>query len=212
MGASVTLAHEGVLFLDEMALFQPTALQALRQPLECGRVFITRSGGTVDYPARFLLVGATNPCGCGWLGDSVRNCRCSPMALASYQRALSGPLLDRIDLRVDVARAPLTSLASEPAGEASAAVRERVAAARSLQLARQGVLNGALRAPDLRRHAGLGASRGILERWAAERGLTARGFHRSWRVARTLADLQGCAQITEGHVLEALGYRLDAAA
>ena len=208
----ISRAHEGVLFLDELALFQPGALQALRQPLESGRVTITRSGGTVAYPARFMLVAATNPCPCGWLDDSLRACRCSATSLASYQRSLSGPLLDRIDLRVDVGRAPLTALANEPAGEGSAMVRERVAAARAVQFERQGMLNSALRARDLRAHAALGASRATLERWAAERGLTARGFHRSWRVARTLADLEGAGQICEHHVLEALGYRLDAAA
>jgi len=201
-----------VLFLDELALFQPAALQALRQPLETGRVTITRSAGTVAYPARFMLVAATNPCPCGWLGDSLRGCRCSTSALASYQRSLSGPLLDRIDIRVDVGRAPLAALANEPVGEGSALVGARVAAARRLQFGRQGALNATLRARDLRTHAALGSSRATLERWAAERGLTARGFQRSWRVARTLADLAGEARIAEEHVLEALGYRLDAAA
>ena len=208
----ISRAHEGVLFLDELALFQPAALQALRQPLESGRVTITRSGGTVVYPARFTLVAATNPCPCGWLGDVLRPCRCSATALAAYQRSLSGPLLDRIDIRVDVGRAPLTALANEPAGEASEAVRLRVAEARRRQLERQGTLNAMLRARDLRVHASLGRSRATLERWAGERGLTARGFHRSWRVARTLADLAGVSAIDEQHVLEALGYRLDAAA
>lgn len=208
----ISRAHEGVLFLDELALFQPGALQALRQPLESGEVTITRSRGTVAYPARFMLVAATNPCPCGWLGDALQTCRCSAAALASYQRSLSGPLLDRIDLRVDVGRAALTALAGEPVGEGSAPVRQRVAAARCLQLERQGTLNASLRARDLRTHAGLGRSRATLERWAAERGLTARGFHRSWRVARTLSDLEGSEQICEHHVLEALGYRLDAAA
>ena len=205
----ISRASGGVLFLDELAEFNPAALQALRQPLEQGRVTITRTAGTVTYPARFILVAATNPCPCGWAGDHLRRCRCSPGVLDLYQRALSGPLLDRIDLRVNVTRPPLQALSSEPAGESSAVVRQRVVAARGRQLARQGCLNGALRPAGLRAHAPLGSVRPLLERWASERGLTARGFHRSWRVARTLADLEEAPAIAERHVLEALGYRLD---
>src|SRR3981081_853815 len=130
MGAIVTPLNHGVLFLDELAEFQSPALQALRQPLETGRVTITRSGGSVVYPARFTLVAATNPCPCGWAGDSVRSCRCAPAVLESYQRRLSGPLLDRIDLKVGVRRVKLETLASEPTGEGSAAVPQRVGAAR----------------------------------------------------------------------------------
>jgi magnesium chelatase family protein len=210
----ISRAHHGVLFLDELAEFQASVLQALRQPLESGRVLITRSGGSVAYPARFTLVGATNPCPCGWVGDGRRSCRCTPGVIDSYQRRLSGPLLDRIDLKVGVRRVPLATLASEPLGEPSAAVRERVVAARSMQLARQGCLNAQLKPARLRQLAHLEArSRQTLERWAEQRGLTARGFHRAWRVARTAADLEGAETIGEAHVLEALGYRLgDAAA
>jgi len=205
----ISRSHHGVLFLDELAEFQAPVLQALRQPLETGRVSITRSGGSVSYPARFTLVAATNPCPCGWAGDSVRSCRCSPRAIDSYQRRLSGPLLDRIDLKVGVRRIKLETLASDPTGEASAPVRERVVAARARQLGRQGCLNALLRPARLRQLAGLEpASRRTLERWAEQRGLTARGFHRAWRVARTLADLDGADQIGERHILEALGYRL----
>jgi magnesium chelatase family protein len=205
----ISRAHHGVLFLDELAEFQAPVLQALRQPLETGRVSITRSGGSVSYPARFTLVAATNPCPCGWAGDPVRSCRCSPGAVDSYQRRLSGPLLDRIDLKVGVRRIRLETLASEPTGEASAPVRERVVAARARQLTRQGCLNAQLKPARLRLLAALEpASRRTLERWADQRGLSARGFHRAWRVARTSADLDGAEQIGERHILEALGYRL----
>jgi magnesium chelatase family protein len=205
----ISRAHHGVLFLDELAEFQTPVLQALRQPLEAGRVSITRSAGSVSYPARFTLVAATNPCPCGWAGDPIRSCRCTPGGIDSYQRRLSGPLLDRIDLKVGVRRVKLETLASEPTGEGSAAVRERVVAARRRQLDRQGCLNAQLKPARLRKLAGLEpASRRTLERWADTRGLTARGFHRAWRVARTTADLEGSDHIGEQHVLEALGYRL----
>jgi magnesium chelatase family protein len=206
----ISRAHHGVLFLDELAEFHANVLQALRQPLETGRVTITRSGGSVTYPAHFTLIGATNPCPCGWLGDPVRACRCTPALVDSYQRRLSGPLLDRIDLQVGVRRVPLAELASEPRGEPSAPVRERVHAARTRQLDRQGCLNAQLKPKRLRQVATLEpASRRTLERWADQKGLTARGFHRAWRVARTAADLEGAELIGERHVLEALGYRLN---
>ena len=205
----ISRAHHGVLFLDELAEFQANVLQALRQPLETGRVSITRSGGSVAYPARFTLVAATNPCPCGWAGDTRRACRCTPAMIDAYQRRLSGPLLDRIDLKVGVRRVPLGALAAEPAGESSAPVRERVLAARRRQVERQGCLNAQLKPVRLRQLASLDAgSRQTLERWAEQRGLTARGFHRAWRVARTSADLESSDRIAERHILEALGYRL----
>jgi magnesium chelatase family protein len=204
----ISRAHHGVLFLDELAEFQSPVLQALRQPLESGRIIVTRSAGSVAYPARFTLVAATNPCPCGWDGDGVRSCRCSSAAIHGYRNRLSGPLLDRIDLQVAVRRVRLDMLASEPRGETSASVRQRVVAARRLQLDRQGCLNARLKPARLRTLGLSGASRLTLERWADQRGMTARGFHRAWRVARTLADLDGAEQIQESHVLEALGYRL----
>jgi len=205
----ISRAHHGVLFLDELAEFQANVLQALRQPLEIGRVTITRSGGSVTYPARFTLVAATNPCPCGWAGDVKRACHCTPAMIDAYQRRLSGPLLDRIDLKVGVRRVPLEALASEPKGEPSAPVGDRVLAARRRQLKRQGCLNAQLKPSRLRQLASLdAASRQTLERWAELRGLTARGFHRAWRVARTSADLEGAEMIAERHILEALGYRL----
>jgi len=205
----ISRAHHGVLFLDEMAEFQAPVLQALRQPIESGRISITRSGGSVTYPACFALVAATNPCPCGWVGDGLRVCRCTPAAVDTYQRRLSGPLLDRVDIQVAVRRVPLETLASEPTGETSATVRERVVIARRRQLQRQGMLNAQLKPARLRQLAGLAPpSRRTLERWSAQRGMSARGFHRAWRVARTAADLDGSEQIEEHHVLEALGFRL----
>ena len=214
MPGEISRAHNGVLFLDELAEFQATVLQALRQPMEAGRVTITRSGGSVAFPARFTLVAATNPCPCGWAGDSRRTCRCTPAVIDGYQRKLSGPLLDRIDLKVNVRRVPPALLANEPVGEPSAPVRERVIAARRRQQDRQGCLNAVLKPARLRAQAALAPGpRRTLERWAEQQGLSARGFHRAWRVARTAADLDGSERIEERHVLEALGYRLhDAAA
>lgn len=205
----ISRAHRGVLFLDELAEFSPATLQALRQPIESGRIVLIRSGGVVAYPARFQLVSATNPCPCGFAGDPGRACRCTPAAVMAYQRSLSGPLLDRIDLQVSVPRTPPHALGADPTGEPSTKVRERVLAARALQQQRQGGLNASLQGRDLRRWAPLPApARAALERWAGERALSARGFHRAWRVARTLADLEGAAAVGERHVLEALGYRL----
>jgi magnesium chelatase family protein len=205
----ITRAHHGVLFLDEMAEFDAAVLQSLRQPLEQGRVVLTRRGGAVTYPTRFQLVAATNPCPCGWDGDDRRACRCTAAAVDGYRRALSGPLLDRIDLQVTLPRTPLEALGRDAGGEPSAAVRARVLAARRVQRERQGCLNSALRPAQLRRWAPLDRkARVALERWASERGLSARGFHRAWRVARTLADLDAGAPIRERDVMEALGYRL----
>jgi len=205
----ISRAHHGVLFLDELAEFQASVLQALRQPLESARVSITRSGGTVTFPARFTLVAATNPCPCGWAGDAVRSCRCTPALIDSYQRRLSGPLLDRIDIQVAVHRVPVGVLGSEPQGEPSTTVRARVVAARDRQLARQGCLNSQLGPGRLRKLVPLEASpRRTLERWADQKGLTARGYHRAWRVARTAADLEGGEAVRDEHVLEALGFRL----
>src|SRR5256712_11006194 len=165
-----------------MAWFQTPVLQALRQPIESGRISITRSGGSVSYPGRFSLVAATNPCPCGWVGDGLRACRCTQAAVDTYQRRLAGPLLDRVDIQVAVRRVPLETLASEPTGETSSSVRERVVKARRRQGERQGALNAQLKPARLRQLAGLAPpSRPTLERWSAQRGMSARGFHRAWR-------------------------------
>jgi magnesium chelatase family protein len=183
-----------VLFLDELAEFPRAACEALRQPLEHGEVTVVRSAASVRFPARFALVAATNPCPCGWLGDGARACRCGPEDLRRYARRLSGPLLDRIDLYVQVGRVAAGELAGPAAGEPSAVVRARVLAARARQRDRHGVENARLPA------AALAAPVDRL-------GLTARGYHRALRVARTIADLAGEDRIADHHVREALGLR-----
>ncbi len=203
-----SLAHRGVLFLDELAEFSRAACEALRQPLEDGAVTVVRAAAAVRFPARFALVGAANPCPCGYLGDPSRPCRCGPEDLRRYARRLSGPLLDRIDCYVRVERLAAAELDGPATGEPSAAVRARVAAARAVQLARSGVENARLPTAEL----GVAceptraASRTLAT--AVDRlGLTARGYHRALRVARTVADLDGGLRVDEQHVREALGLR-----
>jgi magnesium chelatase family protein len=204
----VSLAHLGVLFLDELAEFPRAACEALRQPLEHGEVTVVRSAASVRFPARFALVAATNPCPCGWLGDGSRACRCGPEDLRRYARRLSGPLLDRIDLYVQVGRVAAEELAGPAAGEPSAAVRARVLAARARQRDRHGVENARLPAAALGA-AGrpTAAARRTLAAAVDRLGLTARGYHRALRVARTIADLAGDDRIADDHVREALGLR-----
>lgn len=212
----ISLAHQGVLFLDELPEFSRPALEALREPLEAGEVTLSRSRHQVRYPARFQLVAAMNPCPCGHRGDVAggtsgnlgSRCRCSPEQLARYRARLSGPLLDRIDLRIAVHRMALTEMDAAASGESSACVRERVIRARDRQLARQGTLNREL--PGT--HAVLTlatADRHFLQQAGERTGLSARGYQRVLRVARSLADLAGEADMRRGHVAEALGFRGD---
>jgi magnesium chelatase family protein len=205
----ISLASHGVLFLDEMGEFPAAVLDALRQPLEQGVVRISRARATVTYPARFLLVGAMNPCPCGE-GGTPGACRCSDAARARYARRISAPLLDRFDLAVSVSRADPDELFSTAGGgESSGVVRRRVLAARALA-ARRGVRSNAeLCAAALQVHARLSdAARDLLEHHVRSGRLSARGLHRVRRVARTLADLDGgVARIDEGHVAEALALR-----
>ncbi len=208
----ISLAHRGVLFLDEMPEFSRHVLDVLRQPLEEGRIAIARAARTVSFPARFVLVAAMNPCPCGYRNDPVRACRCTPQQVAKYRGRLSGPLLDRIDLIVDVRPVPIADLTSEATGEPSTAVRTRVLAARERQLARPGRaarLNARLQGRAFDRACALDADgRCLLERSAARLHLTARGFHRVLKVARTIADLAAAPAIATEHVAEALQYRL----
>jgi magnesium chelatase family protein len=209
----VVLAHNGVLFLDELSEFGRPTLEALRQPLEDGRVAIVRARHSAVYPARFMLMAATNPCPCGYAGDRER-CKCSEADLARHRRRLSGPLLDRIDLLVNMERARVDHLAGEPA-VSSARVREQVIEARTRQAARlrdEGILvNAQMDAQTLRRHVGLDASGERLLASTGERGLlSARGQHRALRVARTVADLDRSKTVTAKHLARAFSLRPEA--
>jgi magnesium chelatase family protein len=208
----ISLAHQGVLFLDEMPEFSRHVLDVLRQPLEEGRITVARAARTVCFPARFLLVAAMNPCPCGYRGDPKRACRCTPQQVAKYRGRLSGPLLDRIDLIVEVQPVAISDMTGAADGEASAAVRARVLAARQRQLTRPGRagrLNAALQGRAFERVSILGdTGRSLLERSADRLHLTARGFHRVLKVARTIADLAEQASIATEHLAEALQYRM----
>jgi magnesium chelatase family protein len=203
-----TLAHRGVLFLDELAEFSRDALEALRQPLEEGRVALARASSRLELPARFQLVGARNPCPCGWRGHPVRPCVCLPRDLARYRGRVSGPLLDRIDLSLALAPVAASELGAAGAGPTTEAQRERAAAARDRQVARAGRENARLRPRELARAASLdAASRSLLARALERLGLSMRGHARVLRVARTIADLEGSERVRTEHVVEALAFR-----
>ncbi len=204
----ISMAHNGVLFLDEFPEYQRTALEALREPLESGRISISRAARRADFPARFQLLAAMNPCPCGFRGSVVRLCRCTPDQVTRYQGKLSGPLLDRIDLHVEVPAVAAEELLHAPAGESSAAVRQRVAAARDRALARQGCANQALqgREIDAQARADADALR-FLQTAATRLGWSGRSTHRALKVARTIADLAASDAVTTVHVAEAIQNR-----
>jgi magnesium chelatase family protein len=208
----ISLAHHGVLFLDELPEFSRHVLDVLRQPLEEGRVTVARAARTVTFPARFVLVAAMNPCPCGYQADPKRACRCTPQQVARYRGRLSGPLLDRIDLIVDVQPVEIADLTGEPTGEPSAPIRDRVLATRQRQLSRPGAagrLNAALQGRAFDRVCAVNdLGRRLLERSAERLHLSARGFHRVLKVARTIADLAAAPTITPEHLGEALQYRM----
>ena len=205
----ISLAHHGVLFLDELPEWQRRALEVLREPLESGTVTVSRAARQCTFPARFQLVAAMNPCPCGWAGDVSGRCRCGEDAIHRYRARVSGPLLDRIDLHVDVRRLPAQLLRPDaPDGEASAPIRARVEAARERQLARTGLPNARLdHARTLETCRLASSDQLLLERAIESLQLSARAMHRILRVARTIADLADSDSIATGHLTEALGYR-----
>ena len=205
----ISLAHGGVLFLDELPEFNRHCLEVLREPLESGAITLTRSRHRITYPARFQLVAAMNPCPCGYLGDGERACRCTPEQIQRYRARLSGPLLDRIDLHVAVNRLPPGALLSAgQSSESSGTVRDRVTRCRQRQEARQGCPNAQLTPGRLATICTLGGrEKKLLEAAATRMGLSGRGLHRTLRVARTIADLDECASIEAPHIREGLAYR-----
>lgn len=205
----ITLAHRGVLFLDELPEFDRRVLEVLREPLESGQIVISRAARQAEFPAAFQFVAAMNPCPCGYLGDASGRCHCTAERIARYRDRLSGPLLDRIDMHLHVA--PITRavlMEAAPQAECSTVVQMRVSEARQRAVARSGDCNAALPAAAVDRHCACHAqARQLLERAIDRLGLSARGYHRILRVARTIADLAGSADIESAHVAEAIGFR-----
>jgi len=209
----VSLAHGGVLFLDELPEFRRNVLEVLRQPLEDGVVTLSRAAMSLTYPARFMLAAAMNPCPCGYFGDPVHPCCCGLLAIERYRSRISGPLLDRIDIHLEVPAVAYRDLASEQCGEASSTIRQRVERARAVQRVRfreqRGVYaNAHMGARDLRRHCRLHDTVETVLRQAVGRlNLSARAYHRVLKIARTIADLAGERELTTAHVSEAIQYR-----
>jgi magnesium chelatase family protein len=206
----ISLAHYGVLFLDELPEFDRRVLEVLREPMESGRIVISRAARQAEFPARFQLVAAMNPCPCGYAGDADGRCHCTPDAIARYRGRISGPLLDRIDIISDVPRMPLTELNSKRGAhdEDTASVRARVIAARNIAMQRAGKPNATLAVREIERDCALGdAERTLLERAMEKLSLSARAYHRVLRVARTIADLAGRERIAREHLAEAVQYR-----
>jgi magnesium chelatase family protein len=212
----ISLAHHGVLFLDELPEWDRRVLEVLREPLESGVIHISRAARHSTFPAQFQLVAAMNPCPCGWLGDASARCRCTPDQVARYRSRVSGPLMDRIDLSLEVASLSPEELVAADSGAAvqsSDAVRTRVVAARERQSARQGKCNARLAASEVALHCRADAqSATMLAKAMKRQRFSARAYHRVLKVARTIADLAGVEDIGVRHVAEALSYRRDAAA
>ncbi|MCJ7508218.1 MAG: YifB family Mg chelatase-like AAA ATPase [candidate division Zixibacteria bacterium] len=209
----VSLAHHGVLFLDEMPEFHKDVLEVLRQPMEDGKVTISRALISLTYPAKFMLVGAMNPCPCGYHGDLIHDCSCSPLQIQRYVSRISGPLLDRIDIHIEVPAVKFKELSGEPTGENSTAIRERVNRARKTQLERfkkekHIFCNAHMDSKDIRKYCPIDESSKELLRMAITRlGLSARAYDRILKVARTIADLENEKEILPQHISEAIQYR-----
>jgi magnesium chelatase family protein len=206
-----SLSHHGVLFLDELAEFRRDTLEVLRQPMEDGIVTIGRVMRTVTFPSRFTLAAALNPCPCGYFGHPLVQCVCSPIQISKYLAKISGPLLDRIDLQIEVRALSAEEITSSAAGEPSSAIRERVEAARQIQrerFRRSGAQSNAeMSSRQLRRHCELDPSRRLIEQAIERLGLSARAYDRVLKVARTIADLAGTERLDSAHVAEAVQYR-----
>ncbi|MCX7276217.1 MAG: YifB family Mg chelatase-like AAA ATPase [Burkholderiales bacterium] len=204
----ISLAHHGVLFLDELPEFPRAALEALREPLETGHITISRAARRAEFPARFQLIAAMNPCPCGYLGSRQQACRCSPDQVLRYQGKLSGPLMDRIDLHIEVPALPAQDLLNAPPGESTATIRQRSSAARQQAMERQGKSNQALQGQEMDQHVALdSAAAKFLNTTAARLGWSARSIHRTLKVARTIADLAGSSTTDVSHIAEAVQYR-----
>lgn len=210
----ISLAHHGVLFLDEFPEFPRPVLETLRQPIETGDVVVARANAHVKYPCKFMLIAAANPCRCGYLADPARACSKAPLCGEDYMGRISGPLMDRFDIRIEVPAVSVRDLSSAPAGEATSTIAERVAQARTLQRERYAAhpemrVNADLEGDMLNDICSLDADADAMLSKATEKfGLTARGYHRVLRVARTIADLDGTNKISSGNIAEAIGYRL----
>jgi magnesium chelatase family protein len=208
----ISLAHRGVLFLDELPEFGMRTLEVLRQPLEDKTVTISRSTGSLCFPTNFMLIAAMNPCPCGYYGDPTHDCTCSRGLVESYQKRISGPLMDRIDIHVEVPRVDYDKLAGNTLGESSASVRARVEASRALQRTRFAgtrlYCNADMGPAEVRQHCELDeAGRGLIRAAMHQLGLSARAYHRILKLARTIADLAASPAIQTAHLAEALQYR-----
>jgi magnesium chelatase family protein len=204
----ISLAHKGVLFLDELPEFDRKVLEVLREPLETGHVVISRAARQADFPAEFQLVAAMNPCPCGFLGDGRNRCRCTPDMVMRYRGKISGPLLDRIDVQIDMPALKDDEIMQATMGEDTATIRARVMAARQRQLERQGVANSKLEGRAIEDHCAVdAAARGLLRHAIDRLGMSARAYHRVLKVARSIADLAATDLIATAHVAEAIQYR-----